>query len=162
MPARENVSWTESTLLSAASDGGSHEQKPLGGSGNKLVTVYLYYTPGPSSASESLMTPSSRSTAKTKSRIKAEPKVKEKNRSNVNLLPRPRANSAEMSFPTRIGVITRGQTQGLVKHEKLGEERRSGDEGDNNEIGEPEDSDNLADLPKKEEYDDDNEDEAEY
>ncbi|MCJ1428144.1 hypothetical protein MMC29_006052 [Sticta canariensis] len=44
-PPRDIAPWTEPRLLSTVLDMGNYEQKPVPGSGTKLVTIWLYITP---------------------------------------------------------------------------------------------------------------------
>jgi hypothetical protein len=56
--ARGVAAWGQPKLLSAMTDSGSHDQKPITSTVQKLVTIWLYYTPEAPPPSEPL-TPTS-------------------------------------------------------------------------------------------------------
>lgn len=128
IPARDIAPWADPKLISIAIDMGSYEQKPISGSTQKLVSIWLYFTPDMPSPSEpstpSAQKPVVKSPKKEKS-VKLEKKLKVEK--NIKVEPtttkRPRALSAEMSLAKRSGIITRKQAKAIEEvHDHLEEE----------------------------------------
>ena len=116
IPARDIAPWMDSKLLSTAIDMGSYEQKPITGSTQKLVTIWLYFTPDapdPSEPSTPNIHHRTPKPLKKEKPIKLEKKLKLEN--DVKIEPtatkRPRALSSETSPPKRPYTRTRRQAK---------------------------------------------------
>lgn len=122
VPARDIAPWAEAKLLSRAIDIGSYEQKPISGSMQKLVSIWLYYTPPVPTSSELSPPPPPKSLPKAikKEKVKIEKKIKEEKDIKLEASrgrKRLRAHSAESSSVRSTNTITRKQAKEMEEME---------------------------------------------
>lgn len=108
--ARDIAPWPQAKLLSKAIDAGSYEQKPISGSVQKLVSVWLYYTPPVPTSSELSPPPPHKLVPKPikKEKVKIEKKIKEEKDIKLESIKgrkRLRAYSAEPSSVRHTNTI---------------------------------------------------------
>lgn len=97
---------------------GSYEQKPISGSIQKLVSIWLYFTPDAPTPSEPSTSSAQKLVAKSPKKekpVKLEKKLKVEKSIKVEpaTTKRPRALSTEMSVAKRHGIVTRKQAKAM-------------------------------------------------
>ncbi len=116
VPARDIAPWPQTKLLSKAIDAGSYEQKPISGSMQKLVLIWLYYTPpvptssklSPPLPHKPMLKPIKKEKVKIEKKIKKEKDIKfESTRGRKRL----RAHSTKPPSVTRTNTIIRRQAK---------------------------------------------------